>query len=516
MFCQLNARTKTHISLKRKAFNYYHQSAIHVKSISNHLISNPNMAAKGPKKASEPSTVIPVASANNSLKINYIYVLLFGAAIKFLISSIFPNLLQFLDSSAEFSTPISSWRSLEEGIFLLKNNVDLYDGGVVYHPPLLLTAFTLLKDLVGDRDKQWKLISNMVFQLTDLLTNYQLLQINESFLIKNNVSDSNTRNFYLVLITLFYNFNPINFLSVLSNSSIAFTNFFITFALYSVIIHDNIPLASACLAISTYLSYNPVFLIVPFIGLAINFYKFSTPSVTYTPRSCVSSAVKAIIPFVSVLLSLLYTSFLINDSKWNFVSAVYGTNIFFTKIEPNIGLWWYFFIEIFEFFSKFFIGVFNIYNFIYILPLSIRFYNTKYSNLLVNNKYRIFPFVLCYGFVILTKPYPTLNDFGFLSQLLLLLASQNNFAILQFLRYPIVSILLIIHAMILSPIFYYLWIFSGSGNSNFFYAINLVYSLGVGSMLIDFIWSYLSLEYLFQKNSNKEVSFNSKTRLTQI
>lgn len=41
-------------------------------------------------------------------------------------------------------------------------------------------------------------------------------------------------------------------------------------------------------------------------------------------------------------------------------------------LTPNIGLFWYFFTEMFEHFRLFFLATFQINAFIYVLPLSIR------------------------------------------------------------------------------------------------------------------------------------------------
>ena len=47
------------------------------------------------------------------------------------------------------------------------------------------------------------------------------------------------------------------------------------------------------------------------------------------------------------------------------------------------------------------------------------------------------------------------------------------------------------YAMLLGPAFYYLWIYAGSGNANFFYAITLVWSLGMVVVTSDMLWAIL-------------------------
>jgi phosphatidylinositol glycan class U len=47
----------------------------------------------------------------------------------------------------------------------------------------------------------------------------------------------------------------------------------------------------------------------------------------------------------------------------------------------------------------------------------------------------------------------------------------------------------------LAPIFWHLWIYAGSGNANFFYAITLVYNLGQVLLLIDIVYASLRREF---------------------
>ena len=41
-------------------------------------------------------------------------------------------------------------------------------------------------------------------------------------------------------------------------------------------------------------------------------------------------------------------------------------------LTPNIGLFWYFFIEIFEHFRVFFLSTFQLHVFLYVLPLAVK------------------------------------------------------------------------------------------------------------------------------------------------
>jgi phosphatidylinositol glycan class U len=59
------------------------------------------------------------------------------------------------------------------------------------------------------------------------------------------------------------------------------------------------------------------------------------------------------------------------------------------------------------------------------------------------------------------------------------------------LRYPVVTALLHLHAFLLLPLFHHLWIGTGTGNANFFYASTLVFGLANGGALLDCVWAGL-------------------------
>lgn len=54
-------------------------------------------------------------------------------------------------------------------------------------------------------------------------------------------------------------------------------------------------------------------------------------------------------------------------------------------------------------------------------------------------------------------------------------------------RYSFVAIAVLMYATLLGPAFYHLWIYAGSGNANFFYAITLVWSLALIIFLGDLL-----------------------------
>ena len=70
-------------------------------------------------------------------------------------------------------------------------------------------------------------------------------------------------------------------------------------------------------------------------------------------------------------------------------------------------------------------------------------------------------------------------------------------------RYSFVSLTTVLYATLLGPAFYYLWIYAGSGNANFFYAITLVWTLGLSILLSDSLYAVLRDEWELERPEMK-------------
>lgn len=70
-------------------------------------------------------------------------------------------------------------------------------------------------------------------------------------------------------------------------------------------------------------------------------------------------------------------------------------------------------------------------------------------------------------------------------------------------RYTFFAMATILYAILLGPAFYYLWIYAGSGNANFFYAITLVWSLGLSVILADTLFAALRDEWEVERPEMK-------------
>ena len=62
-------------------------------------------------------------------------------------------------------------------------------------------------------------------------------------------------------------------------------------------------------------------------------------------------------------------------------------------------------------------------------------------------------------------------------------------------RYTFPAVAALLYCMLLGPAFHHLWIYAGSGNANFFYAITLVWSLALLILLTDAVYAVLRDEW---------------------
>ena len=112
-----------------------------------------------------------------------------------------------------------------------------------------------------------------------------------------------------------------------------------------------------------------------------------------------SFTAKASAVFLSSVSWLLYVSYLISGASWEFLSSTYGVQLLLPDLTPNVGLWWYFFIEMFDSFRAFFLGVFWLHMGSYVGGLCIRL-----------RKQPLFVITTLLGIFAIFKPYPSISD----------------------------------------------------------------------------------------------------------
>ncbi|KAF2719164.1 PIG-U-domain-containing protein [Polychaeton citri CBS 116435] len=425
-----------------------------------------------------------------------------AATLRILLVLLFPALPDILTARAEISTPTNSFKRLQEGLFLYERGVDPYDGGLFHQAPLLLPIFGALP---GIRTWLGTVASVVIFTALDIGCLEFLWTIVESGAAATSrryVSPRKKQSWSPRSVAAVYAFNPYTLLNCLARSTSTFTTFFLLLSIAKACRHDTVSrLQSAfALAIASYISLWPVLLTTPIALLAYDnaVKQPSISDVSATPgdkvtdfrdsgktKTLQTSALKLSSQYIATLTVSIATLFSVSRAllpSWNFLSSVYLTPLTLPDLTPNVGLWWYFFIELFDPFRSFFLGVFWLHIASYSVPLSLRLKDQP-----------IAAAVAMWGVVVVFQPYANVGDAGaWLSSLCLL---NHTFELTSTHRYPFLAISVLLYTTLLGPAFHYLWIYAGSGNANFFYAITLVWNLGLMILLTDAVWSVLRDEW---------------------
>lgn len=157
------------------------------------------------------------------------------------------------------------------------------------------------------------------------------------------------------------------------------------------------------------------------------------------------------------------------------VCRTYGFILTVKDLSPNIGVLWYFFAEVFDFFRNFFLMVFNMNIIFMVLPLAIRL------------KHR--PCFLAFVYtaiVAILKSYPSAGDSALYLGLLGLFV--NELAEMQFTFFLFFGY---IGVSLLSPVMHNLWIWRGTGNANFYFATGLAYTCLQTVLLVESVSSMI-------------------------
>lgn len=285
-----------------------------------------------------------------------------------------PTFADALTDRVEISTPISSYKRLLEGLFLYESGLSPYDGGVYHQAPLLLTILQILPHPV-------------VFAGLDLLNawNISLIASRLSLSSPRFVKPDRT------ILVAAYLFNPFTIMACLGRTSQIFTNAAILQAASSAIAGNMFGTVFA-LAFGTYLTIYPGLLLPPLLLLLlqardqpVNISTITKPTMTY---------------FGLTALLLGISTVLIGPSNAkDMLRQCYLAQVSLPDLTPNIGLWWYFFIEIFDAFRPFFIGVFWTHLISYVGALTVRLADQP-----------LFVIIALCGLFAVFKPYPSIAD----------------------------------------------------------------------------------------------------------
>lgn len=149
------------------------------------------------------------------------------------------------------------------------------------------------------------------------------------------------------------------------------------------------------LALAAYLSLYPALLLPPLILLCHD----ETVRANGSKSSLSNSALKQLSFFAGSLAWFMTMSYALTGQSWEFLRSTYGVHLLLPDLTPNVGLWWYFFIEMFDSFREFFLGVFWLHLMGYVGGLSFRLRTQP-----------LFVLTTLIGIFAIFQPYPSIAD----------------------------------------------------------------------------------------------------------
>ncbi|XP_016486725.1 uncharacterized protein LOC107806967 [Nicotiana tabacum] len=404
----------------------------------------------------------------------------------------FPQNLN-LATRPEVSTPVTSLRRLAEGYWLTQSSMSPYAGSMYHGSPLLLSVLgpLTMKKIEG---QPFHLLCSLVSVIADFICamliratglklrmayceRLKLLGLGKLFEVSEILPSED-------IAALVYLWNPFTIVTCVGFNTTPVENLFIILSLYGACIRVA-PLAAFGWVIASHLSLYPAILIIPVILLLGN-------GPDATPRKLFLMCKKdeddssskgrveqnglkelksfswkpVVLFFVWAFIWTLYALVLCGIFMRNYgglsemFKRTYGFILTVKDLSPNIGVLWYFFAEVFEFFRNFFLIVFHVNILFMILPLAIRL------------KHR--PCFLAFVYMAICsmlKPYPSVGDSALYLALLVLFfneLAEMQFSFFLFCGYVGVSLL--------SPVMHNLWIWRGTGNANFYFATGMAYA----------------------------------------
>jgi len=377
----------------------------------------------------------------------------------------------------EVVTPLNSWKRLVEGVAIHRTGNSPYQGVIFHETPLAIVAFSEVAQgfeklvtwlfIIGD------LLSALLLHKLAQATVHQRLE--QQKLSKSQVhkeSKGLLASFSTIvtvprLMTVFFLLNPYIILNCAARTSTVWTNLgFASFLL--CLVSKRKVLGCLSLALITYQTLYPIMLIVPFILSLCKGKENDHRRIVFS----------TVFIFLTFLFVLLYISAEI-CGDWSFLSATYGFILSVPELTPNMGIFWYFFTEMFDHFRTFFLWTFQINLFVYVVPLSIKF---PKNPLLLSTA--------LIGLITVFKSYPSMGDLGFFLSLLPLFTH-----LLPFMKQTLIIFGMLLATTLLAPIAWQLWIYNNSANANYYFAINLVYSSAQIFLVTDLLFAQVRREF---------------------
>uniref|UniRef100_A0A665TXP0 Phosphatidylinositol glycan anchor biosynthesis class U protein-like n=1 Tax=Echeneis naucrates TaxID=173247 RepID=A0A665TXP0_ECHNA len=387
------------------------------------------------------------------------------------------SLSELISERVEVVSPLTAWKRVIEGLALLDLGVSPYSGDVFHETPLTIYLFHFLVDY-AEVTFMVSVAGSSVF--SDYLFRKQkfALEADRYPLDCLELIRSPKEMYYIPLkVAMFYLLNPFTILSCVAKSTCGLNNAIIALFILSTI-KGNVLLSAIFLSLATYQSIYPLTLSALLTSVPLS----CLINLCVTQWICVFLFWWFIVQYAFMYLGSLFViiclSFFLLGS-WDYLPSVYGFILSVPDLTPNIGLFWYFFAEMFEHFRLFFLCVFQINVFFYTIPLSIKL-----------KEHPVFLIFMQLAVISIFKSYPTVGDISLYMAFLPVWSHLH-----RFLRNIFLVSCVLLACSALFPVLWHLWIYAGSANSNFYYAITLLFNVAQILLVSDYFYAFLRREH---------------------
>ncbi|KAJ2689282.1 hypothetical protein GGH99_002857 [Coemansia sp. RSA 1285] len=388
-----------------------------------------------------------------------------GCVMRLGILVLFPDIVaHYLSDRVELSTPVTSYKRLREGVYLSAHQIPPFEGGGIFHQsPLLLLMFSALHRFP-------EIFTTLAYVAADGFVAVTLARIAALRRTARSTSGGLSIPGEIVfsctpsVVAMLYLFNPLTLGTVLVKSTIVFSHVAVAAALYAAAAGHS-STATVWTAVATHLSVYPAMLLAP-IALVSTAAEGGFGHLDQ--RAGLAKRIATTVAVFAASFGAMHLLFVACYGAQYF-TATFDFVLRVTDLQPNVGLFWYFFTEIFDEFRMFFFVVFQLTALAFAVPVSWRFRSEP-----------LFAATMLVGIISALKSYPSWGDLSLFLGLLPLFEE-----LFKYMQYMFLSANLLLYGIGLAPVFWHLWIEQGSGNANFFYAATLVYVFGQITLLFD-------------------------------
>jgi phosphatidylinositol glycan class U len=409
-----------------------------------------------------------------------------------------------LKERVELVTPVTSIERVREGVWLAAQGQSPYAGSLFHQSPLVLMLFTPLVALPPVALHAFfalidVAVAAILFGIAHIWTRRAAIRAEQEAAIairfralsaaeQAKCARVDVPHYAVVptvapgVVALLYLFNPLTVLSCLSMSTVALRTALVLASALAAL-SGRATLVALLLALGAFDSLGHTFTLIPGLLLLLRSHE----------RHLDASVFRILAPAVLATAALVGVCWL-SMRSFEFVDEVFGFELLVRDLTPNLGLFWYLFTEMFKEFALFYLCILQYFVFVFAWPLSIRLERH--------------PMVLFWALLASTntwRAYPAVGDLVAtlaLVPLLLALVRELKYAYIIFIAWVFVGVL--------APIFWHLWIVAGSGNANFFYALNLVHAMAQIHLIVDTVAAVLRRDYLVKRPINATTTTDTK------